>query len=200
MAKKTAKAIFKTVKDRKIKYGRKSEYVEDTHCIMVLRTIGGGGTVSTFCSEALVSDSTFYFWGQKFPLFHECYRLAYNMGKEKWRLEGLKGKDNDEFNFDYWKLIGLERYGLGRNPKIRMGVVADANPYEQYQQLCKLANEGTFTSSEFKQMMEAINVGIRAHESYKIQDEIEKMKKEIQLMGGLDGSNIVPIESATKAN
>jgi len=186
--------IFKVIK------GRTSGYDEDTHCTMVLKTIGDGGTISTFCSEAVIGDTTFWDWNRKYDIFNECYRVAYMYGKEKWRLDGELNKDNEEFNFEYWKLIGLERYGLGRNPKIRMGIEAAANPYEQYKQLVKLANEGEFTSAEIKQMMEAINVGIKAHDSYKLQEQINEMQLNIAKMGNNNGGNIIPIESASKVN
>jgi hypothetical protein len=195
MAKNTPQEIYKAVKKKNTKYN------EELHCVMVLKCFSEGGTMSTFCSQAMIGDTTFWDWNRRYTTFNECYRIAYMLGKEKWQKEGRDNKDNDEFNMEYWKLIGLERYGLGRNPKIRMGVKHNANPYEQYQQLVKLGNQGEFTSSEFKQLMEAINVGIRAHENYKLQDEIDEMKANLALMeANSNGGNTVPVESAKEAN
>ena len=195
MAKDNFKEIYLSIKS-----GRPSKYDEETHCVMVLKCFGQHGTLSSFCVEAKVSETTFWDWNRKHKVFNECYRVGYMMGQKKWENDGEINKDNEEWNFDHWKAIGMQRYGLGRNPKIRVGISPGANPYTQYKQLVKLAGDREFTSSELKQLMESINVGVRAHESFELQKQIDNMKKDMALMESIDGGHTVSIEGSKEAD
>ena len=44
------------------------------------------------------------------------------------------------------------------------------------QQLIRQGQEGDLSASEIKQLMESINIGVRAFETFKIQGEVDKMK------------------------
>ena len=54
---------------------------------------------------------------------------------------------------------------------------------------------GDFTASELKQLMESINIGIRAYESFELQKEVNLMRNDLAKMGQ-DGHNIVSIKTA----
>lgn len=195
MTKIDAKSIYK-----KAKLGRRSQYKEETHCIMVMNVMNEKGTVSAFCKAAQISDSTFWRWTLQYSVFDECYRIGAMVARENWEEEGRRNSDNPEWNMDYWKAIGAHRHSLGKSAKVRMIVGPKDNPYIQYQQLCKQAAQGDFTSAEIKQLMESINVGIRAFESHKMQDELEEMKEDLKKMDISHGDNIISIESVKKEN
>ncbi len=184
---------------KKMKLGA-ARYNEKAHCSLVLEVMERRGSVASFCREAMIGDRTFYMWLHRHPLFNECYRLGYMMALDNWECEGKAGKDDPDFNMRYWEKIGETRFRVGKIDKVRMSVDAEANPYEQYKQLVEAASLGDYTASEIKQMMESINVGNRVYESYKLQEEVDTMKKDLQTMRLNSGNNIIPIASATKTN
>jgi len=183
-----------------IKSGNNQKYQEEKHCVMILNIMNTEGTNAAFCKEAAISDSTFYSWTHRYPVFDECYRLGAMLSKQNWEEEGKNNKDNPEFNSDYWKTIGNARYGLGKTARIRVGVTKGASPYNQYQQIMKQASEGEFTATELKLLMESISAGTRAFESYELQKQVSEMKDDLRKMEAHSGNNIIPIDSASKAN
>lgn len=189
-----AKKIYENLK----KNGTK--FVEEIHCPLVIEMFNKHGTVSSFCKEVGISDSTFYRWANRNPIFSECYRIGYMIARENWEEEGRSGQEDEYFNIDYWKVIGAARFGVGRTNRVRVDMGADSSPYEQYQNLITQASFGDYTASEIKQLMESINVGVRVYESFKLQAEVDKMKDDLIKMSQNNGNNIVPIESIKKTN
>lgn len=185
--------IYKELKNNK------RIYQEEIHCPMVIRVISERGTVSSFCKEAMIADTYFYQWVNKYPIFEQCYRYAAMCAKEAWEEEGRIGKDDPEFNLEYWRIVGASRYGLGKTNRVRVEVDAETTPYHQYQQLLKQASNGDFTAAEVKQLMESINVGTRVYETFQLQKEVDQMKEDLMKMSQ-NANNIVPIEKAKKAN
>lgn len=175
------------------------DYSEEIHCPMVLDVMNREGTMTAFCRKAQISDGLFYKWIKAHPLFAECYAYGKVLSKCNWEEEGEKGKDEEYFNFDYWRITGAQRYGVGKN-RVRMGVNPASTPYQQYQELVESANSEEFNASEIKQLMESINVGIRAFESFKLQEEVDKIKEDVVRMGVHSANNISAIEEATKTN
>lgn len=175
-------------------------YDEEKHCVMVLEVLNNPkqGTISAFCKEAGITDSCFYKWKSKFPIFNDCYRFGTILSKENWESEGLAGKDDPEFNLEYWRIIGSARYGLGKTNRVRIEVDENSNPYEQYKQLISQANMGDFTASEIKQLMESINVGTRTYESFELQKAVDQMKADLVEMEKNRGNNSVSIENTAK--
>lgn len=165
---------------RKVREGD-TEYNEEEHCVMVIRVMNTFGTVPAFCREAMIGQTTFYRWTERHPVFKQCYDIGKVIARTNWEKEGEDNKDNPDFNFKYWKEIGAERYGLGKN-RVRVGTDHEAAPYEQYKQLMMQAADEEFNASEIKQIMEAINVGIRAHESYELQRQLNEMKRDVESM------------------
>lgn len=174
-------------------------YNEEIHCPMILDVMNTEGTMTAFCHRAMISDGLFYKWIKKHKIFRECYYLGKTISKYNWEKEGEDGKDEEFFNFDHWRLKGAMRYGVGKN-RVRMGIDAKASPYKQYQQLVEMANSEEFNASEVKQLMESINVGIRAFESFELQAEVNKVKEDVKQMRLRDGNDSIPIEKAPKTD
>lgn len=175
-----------------------TKYEEEKHCVLLINIFNREGSVSKFCKEVGIGDSTFWRWTREHPIFDDCHRLAVMVAQSNWEEEGFNNKDNPEFNADHWKVTGSSRFNLGKSARIRLGVNYKANPYEMFQQLTKQATEGEFTATEYKLLMESIGAGTRAFESFKMQLEVDTIKKDLEKMGRHNADNIIPIESVTK--
>jgi hypothetical protein len=172
-------------------------YDEKKHCLMVLEIIGNGGSVAEFCVEALVSDTTYYDWRRKHRIFDECSRIAVNFAQMLWEREGENNADNPDFNWRFWEGIGTSRFYYNKQGRVRVNLDTKADPHVQYQQLLMQASEGDLSASEIKQLMESINIGIRAYESFKLQQEVDKMKDDLAKMSLENGDNIISIKDAS---
>lgn len=175
------------------------DYKEEIHCPMIIEVMNNEGTAVAFMRKAIISDTLFYKWLKKYKVFAMCYAYGKILSRDNWEREGELGKDEEFFNFDLWRLKGSMRYGVGKN-RVRMGIDPKANPYKQYQQLVEMANSEEFNASEIKQLMESINVGIRAYESFELQGQVDKIREDVNQMGVRNANNINPIEKATKTD
>lgn len=174
-------------------------YNADVHCPMILEVMNDEGTAVAFMRKAMISETLFYKWIKKHKVFAMCYAYGKIISRDNWEREGEEGKNEEFFNFDLWRLKGSMRYGVGKN-RVRMGIDAKANPYTQYQQLVEMANSEEFSASEIKQLMESINVGIRAYESFQLQEEIDGLKDEVHTMKVNNANNSVTIASVEKTD
>ncbi len=174
----------------------RTEYQETKHCQMVLKVMDAKGTMSAFCVEARISDSTFFKWLNNHELFKECYRIGCMIARENWEEEGREGKYEEGFNLELWKTQGSARFGVGKSNRVRVHVDPDSTPYDQYRQLMNQASMGDFTAAELKQLMESINIGIRAFESFELQKQVDAMKDDLAKMSHNHGNNIIPITQA----
>lgn len=182
------KEIVKRLRERNAKSG--DGYNEDEHCAKIITIMGNPdkGTMSAFCVESLISDDKFYAWVEKYPFFMDCYCLAKMFARENWERMGREIKDrvslpgtiNNEF--EYWKMIGWSRFGIGKTSRIRLALDPHSKPNEQYAQLLKQAATGDFTAGEIKQLMEAVNVGLNAHQVFELQKEIDQLKADLAIM------------------
>jgi hypothetical protein len=93
------------------------------------------------------------------------------------------------YQFEHWRMMGWCKFGVGRNSRIRLKLKPESNPNEHYKQLIEQAGEGDFTSSEFKQLMESINVGLRTHEVFKLQQDIDELRKALATMAENSNGN-----------
>ena len=175
-------------------------YDEKKHCVMVLDIIGNGGSVAEFCVEALISDSTYYNWRRLHPIFDECSRIAVNFAQMLWEREGESNADNPDFNWRFWEGIGTSRFFYNKQGRVRVNLDEEADPHVQYQQLIKQAKEGDLSASEIKQLMESVNIGIRAFESFKLQEQVAKMEQDIKKMNLQNGNNIIAIKDFAETN
>ena len=183
MAKKTAEEVY-----LKLKGGTRSVYDETIHCPMIINILTNPnlGTVSAFCVEAEIGDSTFYNWVEKYPVFSECYHYGRMVAKSNWEKEGekLNGLEHGEVGCKYelWRLKGWSQFGIGKNSRIRLNVRENGTPAEHYHDLLKQANSGDFTAGEIKQLMEAVNVGLNAHQAFEMQKQIDSLKVDLEKM------------------
>lgn len=174
-------------------------YKQDIHCPMIIEVMNEEGTAVAFMRKAVISDTLFYKWVKKHKVFAMCYAYGKIISRDNWEREGEEGKSEEFFNFDLWRLKGSMRYGVGKN-RVRMGVDPKANPYTQYQQLVEMANSEEFNASEIKQLMESINVGIRAFESFQLQEDMNELKEEVNTMKVNNAHNSKPIAIAAKTD
>ena len=179
-----AKELYKEI------IGRPTKYDKEIHCQMILQVMSDSekGTPSAFCVETKISERSFYKWLHTHELFEECYSLGKMYARENWEADGRAIRDEvlppgaNSHRFEHWRMIGWSRFGIGKVSKIRLGLEPDATPNEHYQQLIKQASDGDFTASEIKQLMEAINVGLNAHQVFKLQEEIDEIKNNLETM------------------
>jgi hypothetical protein len=193
MSKIDAKQIYLQIK------GGGTKYVEEIHCPMILTVMNEEGTMTAFCKKAGISKAAFYRWIGKYKHFRECYDMGMVFSRDNWEQEGETGKNEEFFNFDHWRLTGAMRYGVGKN-RVRMGINPKSDPYKQYQELVALANTEEFNASEVKQLMESINVGIRAFETFKMQEQLDIIKDDLARMGVHSVNNSNSIEKAAKTD
>lgn len=179
-----AESIFNKIKDGNIKYA------ESIHCIGVLQSMlnVSEGTVSSFCVKHLVAESTFHYWVSIHPLFRECYHLGKMFARENWESRGRELQDKEyqlgtiSHDMEYWRTIGWSRFGVGKTSRVRLDLDPKGTPMEHYNQLLSQARTGDFTAGEIKQLMEAINVGLNAHQVFTLQEQINELKSELDLM------------------
>jgi hypothetical protein len=183
-------ALYKKQKEGGLKYD------EAKHCKMIIDCMNEEGTMSAFCVKAGIGDGTFYAWMAQHEMFLNCYRIGCMIARSNWEREGEDGKGDESFDLDLWKTQGAARYGVGKTNRVRVHIDADSTPYDQYKQLLVQASMGDFTASELKQLMESINIGIRAYESFQLQKEVDIMRKDLNKMNQDNGNNIVPIKTA----
>lgn len=179
---------------------KKGKYDESVHCPMVLRVISQTGRKSAFCKEAMISDVSFWRWTRKYKTFNECYRIALMAAIENWEESGEQGKWNPDFNCKVWEMQGANWFSISKTAKIRIDTADEATPYEQYKQIMQQAALGEFNSSELKQIMEVVNIGLRAHNEIELQKQIDEIKNNLSKANQNYEHNIIPIETTQKTN
>lgn len=177
-----------------------TKYEEEKCCVLLLKMFNEGGSVATFCKEFGIGDSTFWEWTRRHKIFDDCHRLAVMIAHSNWEEEGNDNKDNPEFNADHWKITGSTRFNLGKSARVRLGVDYKSNPHQMFQHLMKQAAEGDFTATELKLLMESVGAGTRAFETFKLQNELDELKTDLEKMGRHNGDNIIAIEGAKKTS
>jgi hypothetical protein len=181
----------------------KTHYEEDHHGVLLLKVFSdySKGSISAFCCEAWIPEHTFWDWVRAHDVFFECYAMGKMIARENWEEEGrqiaemqlMPGMNSSRS--DVWKMRGWSQFGIGKVNKIRLKIDPEATPNQHYHQLIRQASEGDFTAGEIKQLMEAINVGLNAHQVIKLQEEIDRLKEDLALMReNSDGNNSSPIK------
>lgn len=184
-----------------------TRYKEDVHCALLLKVMIDKGRMSAFCTETLISEMTFYNWTKKHPLFRECYSIGKLYARETWEEEGETIRD--EYHppgvisnkFEHWKMVGWSRFGISKNSRIKLDLDPEDNPAKHYSQLLVQAANGDFTASEIKQLMEAINVGLNAHQVIKLQMELDELRSDLDTMrANMDGNHTIADQGIAEAN
>ena len=169
----------------------KTPYNEEKHCQMLLDCMMDDqrGTMSAFCVEAMIGESTFYDWCNGHEIFDDLYKFCKMYSREAWEQRGMELKDEVlpmgtiSHSFEYWRLIGWSRFGISKNSRIRLNLNHKDTPDKHYAQLIKQAADGDYTAGEIKQLVEAINVGLNVHQAIVLQRQINDMKEDLKVMG-----------------
>lgn len=184
-----------------------TRYKEDVHCPLLLKFMIEKGRMSAFCTDILITERTFYNWTKKYPLFGQCFDIGKLYARENWEDEGELIRD--EYHppgvvsnkFEHWKMVGWSRFGISKNARIKVDLNPEDDPAKHYAQLLVQAANGDFTASEIKQLMEAINVGINAHQLIKLQIEIDALRSDLDVMkANMDGNNTVADQGITETD
>ena len=175
----------------KIRHGN-NKYDEEKHCVLMLDILPRKWRISAFCKEALIGESVFYEWVNKYPLFKKCYIYAQCLAQEAWEKEEEDNNGDPDWDKKTWLQKG-SRYFARDKSKVVLEVNPDSTPWEQYKQILKQAEKGDFTTAEIKQLMESVNVGTRVFEAFKLQEEVDKMKAELIEMSQRHGNNSSPV-------
>lgn len=177
--------------DAKVAYEKlvsgKPRYDEKEHCPLIIKIMCDPekGTMAHFCVEAGISESTFYDWRMAHPNFRKCHEYGKSCARVIWEKLGeeiqhrVYEKGESSNAFEYWRMIGWSRFGVGKNSRIRLNLKPGENPAQHYAQLLEQASEGDFTAGEIKQLMEAVNVGLNAHQVFELQKEIDQLKSDL---------------------
>lgn len=167
------------------RHNRKDPYNEKVHCPLILRIMNDNGSYASFCSQIGIGESTFWNWCNRYPIFLECYELGKMIARANWEVEGEEFKTHTlplgtiDHAFEYWRMMGWSKFGISKNSRIRLSLSKEGTPAEHYKELLKQASRGDFTASEIKQLMEAINVGLNAHQVFELQKQIDDLKSDL---------------------
>lgn len=169
---------------------RNEKYDEELHCKLLIKTMlnPNKGRVGSFCVEAMISDKTFQNWVRNKPLFGSLYYFSRMVAQELWEEEGRRIKDTEyqigtiNYAFEHWKMIGWTRFGISRNSRLKLNLNPEESPAKHYAAILTQAADGDFTASEFKQLMEAVNVGLNVHQVYELQKQIDELKSDMVIM------------------
>lgn len=176
-----ADAIYEHFKKNKHKI-----YDEETHCKLLINVMfdPNKGTHNAFCVDAMICERTFFTWVNDHTLFGTLYYFSRTIAREIWEAEGRKLRDTEfqlgtvNYSFEHWKIIGWSRFGISKNSRIKLNLDPEQSPAKHYQAILRQAAEGDFTASEFKQLMEAVNVGLNVHQVFELQKQINEIKSD----------------------
>lgn len=164
------------------------KYDEEKHCKLLIKVMmdRNKGCHTFFCVEAMIAESTFYEWVRKQEIFGSLYHFCKMVAKQSWYEEGHAIRDKEyqmgtiNYEMEHWKLMGWAKFGISRNSKIRINFNPEESPAQHYKSILTQASEGDFTASEFKQLMEAINVGLNVHQVFELQKQIDELKSDLE--------------------
>lgn len=166
------------------------KYDEEFHCKLLIQIMFDRtrGTMGAFCIAAMINERTFINWCTNHEVFGDLYSFCRIVAKELWEEEGRRLRDRDypmgtvNYAFEHWKLIGWSRFGISRNSKLKLSLNPKDSPAKHYETILRQAAEGDFTAAEFKQLMEAVNVGINVHQLFELQKQIDELKSDLSVM------------------
>ena len=166
------------------------KYDEERHCKLLIKVMLDKkfGCNSAFCAQAMVAESTFYEWVRKHDLFRNLWFFTKMVAKQLWYEEGRRIGATEyqmgtvNYEWEHWKMMGWTKFGISRNSKIRINVNPTDSPAKHYEEILRQASEGDFTASEFKQLMEAVNVGLNVHQVYELQKQIDELKSDLTVV------------------
>jgi hypothetical protein len=166
------------------------KYKEEEHCKLLIKVMmdKDNGCPSAFCIHAMISETTFFAWVRDHELFRNLYYFTKMVAKQLWYEEGRQIRDREyqigtmNYEFEHWKLMGWAKFGISKNSRLKINLNPEDTPAKHYASILKQASEGDFTASEFKQLMEAVNVGLNVHQVFELQKEIDELKSDVATM------------------
>lgn len=169
---------------------RNLKYREEEHCKLLIKVMMNRdfGCLSAFCVQAMIDESTFYVWVRDYPLFRSLFYFTKMVAKQIWYEEGRAIRDKEyqigtmNYEFEHWKLMGWTKFGISKNSRIKINVDPTGSPAKLYEAILLQAAEGDFTASEFKQLMEAVNVGLNVHQVFELQKQIDELKSDLAIV------------------
>jgi len=180
-------------KEKYQKFKYESVYDEELHCSWIIEVMADPrrGTHAAFCVEADISNRTFYQWLDRYPVFDNCYQYGKMVARYNWEREGqdLEDLESKEVGckFELWRLKGWSQFGIGKNSRIRLNLTKGGTPAQHYHDILKHAGNGDFTAGEIKQLMEAVNVGLNAHQAFELQKQIDELKNDLEKVEARSG-------------
>lgn len=169
-AKSLGESIYEMIRDG-------VEYNPEIHCPKIINLFSQGKGIANFCVEVGISRVAFATWQRKHVKFREAVAIGKEVGIVKWL--GI-AEGNPELVALYWKQFGFRNFGSTEG--VRLEVDPKASPIKQYEQIMEQATRGEFTSAEIKQIMESINIGLRALEVCSIQKDVDELKEGLKKM------------------
>lgn len=166
------------------------KYKEEEHCKLLIKVMMDRdyGCHSAFCMQAMVCEATFYNWVSKYKLFRNLWHFTKMVAKQLWFEEGRQIRDREyqigtmNYEFEHWKLMGWTKFGISKNSRIKINIDPEDSPAKHYEAILRQASEGDFTASEFKQLMEAVNVGLNVHQVFELQKQIDELKSDLVIV------------------
>jgi len=167
-----------------------TNYDEEHHCRLLVDVMMdfNRGTYSAYCVAAMIAEATFNRWVRDHRLFGDLYYFCKMIMREQWEKSGRELRDTTyikgemSFAYEHWKLMGWVRFGISKNSKIRINVKPGDSALDHYTAIMRQATEGDFTAAEFKQLMEAVNVGLNVHQTFELQNQINALKSDLITM------------------
>lgn len=201
MPKLTAVEAMKVYCELKKNNPKKAVYNEEVHCPLVIEVFADPdrGTMSAFIIAAYITENTYWNWRKNNPMFDLCAEYGRALGRENWEEMGRNMKHSAVIGsrFEYWRVLGYTRYGISKNPRIRLDLTPDASPMDHYKELINQAGRGDFTAGEVKQLAEAINLGMNAHQNFELQKQINDLKADLKKVNEINhGDNTIPNKPA----
>lgn len=165
------------------------KYDEEKHCKILIKVMmdKNYGCSSAFCVEAMVAESTFYQWIRDYELFGNLYSFCKTVAKQLWYEEGKEIRNKEyqmgtiNYEMEHWKLMGWAKFGISKNSRIKINIDPTDTPAKHYEAILRQASEGDFTASEFKQLMESVNVGLNVHQIFELQRQIDELKSDKEI-------------------
>lgn len=172
------------------KGGNESKYDPLEHGKLIIKVMldVNRGTYGSFCVQAMITEKTFFNWVNAHEEFRNLYYFTRMVAREVWEEEGRAIKSREymigtlNYEFEHWKLIGWSRFGVSKNARLKINLNPDDSPAKHYAAILKQAADGDFTASEFKQMMEAVNVGLNVHQVFELQKQIDELKSDLNTL------------------
>lgn len=188
---------------------RAQKYNEEEHCKLLIKIMMDvdTGCYTAFCVQAMIAECTFFRWVTDHQLFRNLYHFSRMVAKQLWYEEGRTIRDKEyqmgtvNYSFEHWKLMGWAKFGISKNSRIKLNLNPDDSPAKHYAAILQQASEGDFTAAEFKQLMEAVNVGLNVHQVFELQKQVDELKSDLSIVkANTNGDNPFSNKGTTKTD